>query len=241
MKKITMHRQVGFSWSSCYSKRGTPIANNPPFIMVESPTLKWDELEKMIDQHIATNGYDFDNVRDYLYSIIPNDFVCTVYNNRKTTLSFMDVGGVPWRKWAVAVVQKCIKDIIEQFPATRKEYLFKSINIYRKGEIVSDADYYLLIMPNIPKEELIISKCLHRDSENNCAVIFDDINEWNIAYRTGKFSEELLVLPAKYKDLQMLHLGRDRLFVSDKITVALNIASYYATGYEFGETLLFDE
>ena len=57
----------------------------------------------------------------------------------------------------------------------------------------------------------------------------------------GKYSAYLLTLPAKYRDLQMLYLGKGELFVSDKIATALRIANDYADGYEFGIRMLFDE
>lgn len=240
MKQLTIHRQLEFSWSSCYSKKGSPIANYPPMIMVEPRTISWKEIDNLVKQHIADNGFEYDSVRDYLYSLIPDEFECTVYNNRKTILDFMNVGGV-WGVGAVAVVRKCIKDIIEKIPSTRDEYLFKKITIQRKGEDIDEGDFYLLIIPTIPQRELVATKCLYRDNENNIGVVFDNIEELCESVWRGKYSAYLLTLPAKYRDLQMLYLGKGELFVSDKIATALRIANDYADGYEFGIRMLFDE
>ena len=237
MKQLTIHRQLDFSWSSCYSKKGSPIANYPPMIMVEPRTISWEEIDNLVKQHIADNGFEYDSVRDYLYSLIPDEFECTVYNNRKTILDFMRVGGV-YGQGAVAVVRKCIKDIIEKIPSTRDEYLFKEITILRKGEEI-EGDVYLLIMPKIPQRELVATKCLYRDNENNVGVVFDNIEE--LCESARRYSALQFTLPAKYRDLQMLYLEGSGLFVSDKIATALHMANDYADGYEFGIRMFFDE
>lgn len=74
MKQLTIHRELKFSWSSCYSKKGSPIANFPPMIMVEPRTISWKEIDNLVKQHIADNGFEYDSVRDYLYSLIPDEF-----------------------------------------------------------------------------------------------------------------------------------------------------------------------
>lgn len=209
-------------------------------IMVEPRTISWEEIDNLVKQHIADNGFEYDSVRDYLYSLIPDEFECTVYNNRKTILEFMQVGGV-YGQGAVAVVRECIKNVIEKIPTARQEYLFKPITIYRKGEII-DGSFYLLIVPKIPRSELIASKCLYLDSEHNAGVIFNDSNELCRSVKSGKYSAYLLTLPAEYRNLQMLWVqGYEAPFVSDKIATELHVAADYANGYEFGIRMLFDE
>ena len=209
-------------------------------IMVEPRTISWKEIDNLVKQHIADNGFEYDSVRDYLYSLIPDEFECTVYNNRKTILDFMRVGGV-YGQGAVAVVRECIKNVIEKIPTARQEYLFKPITIYRKGEII-DGSFYLLIMPKIPRRELVATKCLYRDNENNVGVVFDNIEELCESVRRGKYSAYLLTLPAEYRNLQMLWVeGYEAPFVSDKIATELHVAAVYADGYEFGIRMLFDE
>ena len=209
-------------------------------IMVEPRTISWKEIDNLVKQHIADNGFEYDSVRDYLYSLIPDEFECTVYNNRKTILDFMRVGGV-YGQGAVAVVRECIKNVIEKIPTARQEYLFKPITIYRKGEII-DGSFYLLIMPKIPRRELVATKCLYRDNENNVGVVFDNIEELCESVWRGKYSAYLLTLPAEYRNLQMLWVaGYEAPFVSDKIATELHVAADYADGYEFGIRMLFDE
>ena len=209
-------------------------------IMVEPRTISWKEIDNLVKQHIADNGFEYDSVRDYLYSLIPDEFECTVYNNRKTILDFMRVGGV-YGQGAVAVVRECIKNVIEKIPTARQEYLFKPITIYRKGEII-DGSFYLLIMPKIPRRELVATKCLYRDNENNVGVVFDNIEELCESVRRGKYSAYLLTLPAEYRNLQMLWVeGYEAPFVSDKIATELHVAAVYADGYEFGIRMIFDE
>ena len=208
--------------------------------MVEPLTISWEQIDNLVKQHIADNGFEYDSVRDYLYSLIPDEFECTVYNNRKTILDFMRVGGV-YGQGAVAVVRECIKNVIEKIPTARQEYLFKPITIYRKGEII-DGSFYLLIMPEIPRRELVATKCLYRDYENNVGVVFDNIEELCRSVRSGKYSAYLLTLPAEYRNLQMLWVeGYEAPFVSDKIATELQVAADYADGYEFGIRMLFDE
>ena len=209
-------------------------------IMVEPRTISWKEIDSLVKQHIADNGFEYNSVRDYLYSLIPDEFECAVYNNRKTILDFMRVGGV-YGQGAVAVVRECIKNVIEKIPTARQEHLFKPITIYRKGEII-DGSFYLLIMPKIPRRELVATKCLYRDNENNVGVVFDNIEELCESVRRGKYSAYLLTLPAEYRNLQMLWVeGYEAPFVSDKIATELHVAAVYADGYEFGIRMIFDE
>ena len=236
-----MHRQMNFSWSSCYNRSGGPKSNFPPMIMVEPVDSEWKIIHNTVAKYVEDNGYDFNKVRDLLYSLIPDEFNCEVYGNRKKLLDFMMVGGVWGEYGGVAVVRKCVKDIIEKFDSTRSEYLFKSITIKRKHEIV-DGDFYLLIIPKIDHRELILSKSIFRDSVNNCAVTFDNFDEYTNAIQSNNFSPISLSLPLKYQDLQMLYLGRKLgIYVSDKLAIALLLANSYADGYEFGIRLLFDE
>jgi hypothetical protein len=208
--------------------------------MVESPTLGWEKIQEMVDEYVKTNGFDYDKVRDYLYSLIPNEFECTVYNNRKTIVGYMHAGGVYWQ--VAAVVRGCLKEAIEKYPALRNEYLFKEIKIYRKGEDIDEGSFYLLIAPDIPRTELIFSKCVFtkRDYEpsNDRMTIFKDFDE----YRENRiaYSPFMLTLPAKYKDLKVIYIGGFGLFVSHQIAHEISKADWI-DGYEFGTLLLFDE
>ena len=240
MKQIAMHYEMDFSLTSCYSKHGNPKSGYPPMIMVESPTLVWGKISEMVDEYVKTNGFDFDKVRDYLYSLIPNEFECTVYNNRKTIVGYMQAGGVSWM--VAAVVRGCLKDVIEKYPALRNEYLFKEVKIFRKGEDIDEGSFYLLITPNIPRKELIFPKCVFRkpdyEPSNDEMVVFKDYDEY-FKHLLG-YHPVMITLPAKYKDLKLISIGGFGLFVSYQIAHEIRKANWI-DGYEFGTLLLFDE
>lgn len=244
MKKLTVHRELKFSYASCYAKNGTPIANSPTSIVFTKPLSdKVYEIKTLVKEYIEKNGYDFEKVRDYTYSLWPDELEGNVRDNRKTILDFMEIGADGY-SGAKAVVRKRIKDIFDQFPPTRQEYCFKKITIYRKGEKLDD-EFYLLISPMIVWSERVYEKSLFYNSYESCMIRFDSYEEWHKADQTH-YDPALIMLPAKYRDLQVIHLCRS-IFVSDGLKNALLSEVWHtyeidrATGYEFGYRLLFDE
>ena len=74
---------------------------------------------------------------------------------------------------------------------------------------------------------------------------FDSYEEWANSNKID-YDPVQITLPAKYRDLQVIHLCRS-IFVSDGLKKKLLSEVYHtyeidrATGYEFGYRLLFDE
>lgn len=244
MKKLTVHRELKFSYASCYAKNGTPIANSPTSIEFTKPLSdKEDEIKTLVKEYIEKNGYDFEKVRDYTYSLWPDELEGNVLDNRKTILDFMKMSADGY-SGAKAVVRKRIKDIFDQFPPTRQEYCFKKITIYRKGEKLDD-EFYLLISPMIVWTERVYEKSLFYNYDESCMIRFDSYEEWANSNKID-YHPVQITLPAKYRDLQVIHLCRS-IFVSDDLKKKLlgEVCYTYerdrATGYEFGYRLLFDE
>lgn len=244
MKKLTVHRELEVSYASCETKNGTPIANSPTSIVFTKPLSdKVDEIKTLVKEYIEKNDYDFEKVRDYTYSLWPDELEGNVRDNRKTILDFMEIDADSY-SGAKAVVRKRIKDVFDQFPPTRQEYCFKKITIYRKGEKLDD-EFYLLISPMIVWSERVYEKSLFYNRYESCMIRFDSYEEWDKADQTHH-DPALIMLPAKYRDLQVIHLCRS-IFVSDGLKNALlgEVCRTYerdrATGYEFGYRLLFDE
>ena len=103
---------MGYSLDCCHTRYGTPIANEPPTILIEPKGGEWERLDLKIEQYIKENGFDFDRVREYIYSIIPNEFECTFEKRCKRPLNFMQVCG-EWSSFGIAVtmwgLSECIK------------------------------------------------------------------------------------------------------------------------------------
>ena len=244
MKKLTVHRELKVSYASCETKNGTPIANSPTSIGFTKPIRnRMYEITTLVKEYIEKNGYDFEKVRDYTYSLWPDELEGNVLDNRKTILDFMQMGADSY-SGAKAVVRKRIKDVFDQFPPTRQEYCFKKITIYRKGEKLDD-EFYLLISPMIVWSERVYEKSLFYNRYEGCMIRFDSYEEWDNS-NTVLYDPVQITLPAKYRDLQVIHLCRN-IFVSDGLQKKLLDELYRtyerdrATGYEFGYRLLFDE
>lgn len=244
MKKLTVHRELKVSYASCETKNGTPIANSPTSIVFTKPLRdKVSEITTLVKEYIKKNGYDFEKVRDYTYSLWPDELEGNVRDNRKTILDFMEIDADSY-SGAKAVVRKRIKDIFDQFPPTRQEYCFKKITIYRKGEKLDD-EFYLLISPMIVWTERVYEKSLFYNYYESCMIRFDSYEEWANSNKID-YDPVQITLPAKYRDLQVIHLCRS-IFVSDGLKKKLwsEVCHTYerdrATGYEFGYRLLFDE
>lgn len=241
MKTIPFLIEFEVSWNSAYSKTGKPRYNTPTTIEIMSFEFVnvWRALREF--NNTQCKEFNFEKSRDYLYSLIPDNFIGKVINNRKQISDFMPVCTGIGSMIATAVISEQFKKILDDFPKSSNEYILRNIDIYLKNEKLTDK-YYLLIMPYIPTEELIYSKCVFikdRISIDQDGIIqFNNEAEWE--ENLFKYSPIQFTLPAKYKHLQMLYFDRNRLFFS--YPLARKLISYNLTGFEYGSIrLFFDE
>ena len=240
MKNISYLIQFEESWNSAYSKTGKPRYNTPTTIEITS--FRFVDILNSLSEFNDSKceEFDFEKSRDYLYSLIPDNFIGKVMNNRKNISDFMPVCTGIGNIIATAVISERFKNILEEFPLSSKEYILKNIDIYLKNERLTDK-YYLMIMPYVPRTELILSKCVYvKESisiDSDEVVQFSDDTEWNNNWI--KYTPIQFTLPAKYKHLQMLYIY-NRLFISYPLTRKL--MSSDLTGFEYGRIrLFFDE
>ena len=103
---------------SAYEKGyGTPIAYTPPYIFVEQKGGELERFDLKIEQYIKENGFDFDRVKNYFYSLLPDEYDGSVYNNRKTILGYMQA--CAGSGCCMRAVNEHLKKAIEKFPASR--------------------------------------------------------------------------------------------------------------------------
>ena len=240
MKTISYFIEFEESLASAYSKTGKPKYNTPTTIEIMS--FKFVNILNSLEEFNKSQCkvFDFEKSRDYLYSLIPDNFIGKVMNNRKKISDFMPVCTGIGNIIATAVISERFKNILDEFPLSSKEYILRNIDIYLKNEKLTDK-YYLLIMPYIPTTELIFPKCVFiKESlliDPDGIIQFSDDEEWEKNWI--KYTPLQFTLPEKYKHLQMLYFDRGKLFVSYPLAKKLMYSDL--TGFEYGRTRLFFE
>lgn len=101
---------------------------------------------------------------------------------------------------------------------------------------------FLLIVPKIPREEIVFPKSvlvkIGDDPLDDEALIFKDKDEY-LSHSGEKLRSEQIMLPAKYKDLPLIYIDGFGLFVSRETRD--DIIHLDPSGLGFGAILFFDE